>query len=133
MKKLKFNNIKLSVKMIFALVIPITSLILITGISAKYINKIHNELVKNIYEKTHMSEYWLINADRDFYQALTAQMEMENTSDPNTLKTSKAFYLENHKQTIENVHKARDIIFKDKAKFENMKHKDSNLTMIQLL
>lgn len=132
MKKWKLNNIKLSVKMIFSLIIPIASLILISCISIKYINQIHNGLIKNIYEETHMSEYWLLNADRDFYQALTDQMEMESTSDPKALKDAKASYLENQKQTIDRVHKARDIIYSDKAKFENMKHKDSNLTLIQL-
>ncbi|WP_029162744.1 methyl-accepting chemotaxis protein [Clostridium scatologenes] len=132
MKKWKLNNIKLSVKMIFSLIIPIASLILISCISIKYINQIHNGLIKNIYEETHMSEYWLLNADRDFYQALTDQMEMESTSDPKTLKDAKASYLENQKQTIDRVHKARDIIYSDKAKFENLKNKDSNLTLIQL-
>ncbi|AWI05646.1 methyl-accepting chemotaxis protein [Clostridium drakei] len=132
MKKWKLSNIKLSVKMIFSLIIPIASLILISCISIKYINQIHNGLIKNIYEETHMSEYWLLNADRDFYQALTDQMEMESTSDPKTLKDAKASYLENQKQTIDRVHKARDIIYSDKAKFENLKNKDSNLTLIQL-
>ncbi|AKN31155.1 chemotaxis protein [Clostridium carboxidivorans P7] len=132
MKKWKLNNIKLSVKMIFSLIVPIASLILISCISIKYINQIHNGLIKNIYEETHMSEYWLLNADRDFYQALTAQMGMENTSDPKALKDAKSSYLENQKQTIDRVHKARDIIYSDKTKFENMKHKDSKLTLIQL-
>lgn len=63
---------------------------------------------------------------------LAAEMEMGNTMEPETLKTAKAAYLENCKQTIERVHNARDIIYKDKAKFEGMKHKDSNLTIVQL-
>lgn len=132
MKKLGLNNIKLSTKMIVILIIPIISMLLITGVSAKYMNKIHNDLVKSIYEETHLSEYWLLNADRDFYQALAIQMEMESTTDPESLKTAKASYEENYQQIIERVNKAKDILYKDKERFVNLKHKDSNLTIAQL-
>jgi methyl-accepting chemotaxis protein len=132
MKKFKLNNIKLSVKMIVSLIIPVASMILITAISSRYINKIHDGLIQSVYEETHQSEYWLFNADRDFYQALVDQMNMEKATDQKTLDEAKKSYLDNYKQTIERVHKARDIIYKDKAKFEKMKHKKSNLTMVEL-
>jgi methyl-accepting chemotaxis protein len=132
MKKFKLNNIKLSVKMIVSLIIPVTSMILITTISSRYINKIHDGLIQSVYEETHQSEYWLFNADRDFYQALVDQMNMEKATDQKILDEAKKSYLDNHQQTIERVHKARDIIYKDKAKFEKLKHKKSNLTMTQL-
>ncbi|KHD36624.1 chemotaxis protein [Clostridium acetobutylicum] len=132
MKKLKLNNIKLSVKMIFTLIIPVASLILITGIFVRYIDKVNNHLITSLYEENHLSQYWLYNADRDFYQALVAQMEMEKSTDAESLKKSKDSFLENYKQTIERVHKARNILYKDKEKFANMKHKDSKLTIVQL-
>lgn len=132
MKKLGLNSIKLSTKMIVILIIPIVSMVLITGISTIFMSKIQKDLIKNIYAETHQSEYWLLNADRDFYQALTFQMEMESITDSESLKTAKASYEENYQQVIDNVNKAKDILYKDKVKFENLKHKDSNLTIPQL-
>ncbi|MFW2491839.1 methyl-accepting chemotaxis protein [Clostridium chromiireducens] len=132
MKKYKLNNIKLSVKMATTLIIPVMSLMLVSVISSIQISRIQSSLVKNIYEETHQSEYWLINADRDFYQALVAQKEMEDSKDSESLKSAKDSYLENCQQTIERVHKARDIIYSDKAKFENIKSKNSGLTIVEL-
>ena len=82
MKKIRMNDFKLGSKMIFTLVIPIVSLILITCISGKYIKEIHDQLIKNIYEEAHKSQYWLLNADRDFYQALVGEMNMEVANTP---------------------------------------------------
>lgn len=132
MKKLKLNNVKLSTKMVTTLIVPIISMIIITVISSIYMQKVHDDLVKSIYDETHQSEYWLLNADRDFYQALVAENEMQSAKDPESLKKAKADYIENCNQTIERVHKAREILYKDKANFESLKHKDSNLTIVQL-
>ncbi|OPJ60799.1 methyl-accepting chemotaxis protein [Clostridium chromiireducens] len=132
MKKYKLNNIKLSVKMAATLIIPVISLMLVSVISSIEISRIQSSLVKNIYEETHQSEYWLINADRDFYQALVAEKEMEDSKDSESLKSAKDSYLENCQQTIERVHKARDIIYSDKTKFENIKSKNSGLTIVEL-
>nr|WP_202117508.1 methyl-accepting chemotaxis protein [Clostridium chromiireducens] len=123
---------KLSVKMAGTLIIPVISLMLVSIISNIEIDKIQSSLIKNIYEETHQSEYWLINADRDLYQALVSQKDMEDAADPESLKAAKEAYLENCQQTIERVHKARDIIYNDKAKFENLKSKNSGLTVVEL-
>lgn len=132
MKEFKLNNIKLNVKMIFILIIPLASIMLITGIAYMDISKIESDLIKSIYAETYQSNTLLLNADRDFYQSLVAQMDMENAKDAESLKTAKAAYTENCQQTLERVHNAKDIISKNQAKFANLRHKDSNLTAFQL-
>lgn len=126
------NNIKLSFKMAVTLIIPLAVVILIATMSSVYINKVHDKLVKDLYQETHLSEYWLLNADRDFYQAKVAEMEMESAKDSESLKVAKEAYAENYKQAIERVHKARSILYADMDKFGALKHKDSKLTVTEL-
>ncbi|ADL52626.1 methyl-accepting chemotaxis protein [Clostridium cellulovorans] len=132
MGKMNFNNVKLSVKMFVSILIPILSLILVTIFSVKYINKVHHDLVQQVYEEAHQSEYWLFNADRDFYQALVAQMEMEDTKDSESLKNAKEDYIDNKNQTLERVDKAKEILLTNSSRFADMTKKDSNATMTQL-
>lgn len=132
MKKFKLNNVKLNVKMVFILIIPIASILFLTGISYMDISKTQNDLIKSIYAETYKSNSLLLNADRDFYQALVAQKDMEDAKDAESLKTAKAAYEENCNQTLDRVKSAENIISKNKTKFENLKHKDSNLTALQL-
>lgn len=128
----KLNNVKLSYKIILLISVPILTLILISAISIFSINKTSEQLINNLYTECSKSNSWLLNADRDFYQALIAQSEMEKTTDPNELKKLKDSYAENSKQTIDRVHEAYKIINADKKRFENLKHKDSNMTLFQL-
>ncbi len=128
----KFNNVKISYKIALLISVPILTLILISAISIFSINKTSQKLINNLYTECSKSNSWLLNADRDFYQALTAQSEMEKTTDPNELKKLKDIYEENSKQAIDRVHEAYKIINSDKQRFENLKHKDSNMTLPQL-
>lgn len=128
----KFNNVKLSYKIALLISVPILTLVLISAISIFSINKTSQKLINNLYTECSKSNSWLLNADRDFYQALTAQSEMEKTTDPNELKKLKDTYEENSKQAIDRVHEAYKIINSDKQRFENLKHKDSNMTLPQL-
>ena len=88
-------------------------------------------LITNLYEQLHTSEYWLLNADRDYYQALSNEQSMEVTSDAVTLKTLKDSYNDNRQQTIDRVHKAYEILSQNKAKYSEIKHKDTKTTIFE--
>lgn len=128
---LKLNNMKLRTKMLFPLLAPLLALIIVSVMSIYFMQALSTKLEKNLYEEFHQSEYWLINADRDFYQALNSELEMQKTTDAAALKNAKDSYLENVNQTIERVHKAKDILVKNKSVLEKYKHKGSNLNMFE--
>jgi methyl-accepting chemotaxis protein len=127
-----FDNIKMKTKMLTVVILPLIASILIAVISISSIHTLSKGLIKNLFDETHQSVAWLLNADRDFYQALTAEMEMEKTTDPAALKDLRATYNENAKQATDRVHEAQKIINADKTAFAGYKHKVSGLSMFEL-
>jgi Methyl-accepting chemotaxis protein len=128
----KANNIKLTYKIILLISMPIIVLIFVSIISIFSIGKVSDKLINNLYNESHKSTYSLSSGDRDFYQAITVQMEMEKTTSPEELKKLKDSYEENAKQTIDRVHEAYKIVNADRTRFGSLKHKDSNKTLFQL-
>lgn len=137
----RINNIKIGYKMLLILIIPILALVLTSIISLTNIRDISDELIDNLYNETHQSVYWILNADRDFYQALTNQMDMQKLTNQDELEKAtnqdeldklKASYLENSTQTLERVHLAYDIINGNKKSFESYKHQSSKLSLFDL-
>ncbi len=129
---LNLNNVKLGNKMLLLLMIPILALMATSAVSVLEIKGQSSDLIDNLYNETHQSFYWILNADRDYYQALEAQMLMEQTADAEKLKGLRDAYYENAKQTVDRVHAAFEIISKNRASFEPYKHPDSNLNMFEL-
>jgi methyl-accepting chemotaxis protein len=131
-KFFKINNIKLGGKMSLILLIPVLSLFFVSALALIDIDSINKKLVTDLYDKVHQSEYWLLNADRDFYQALDAEKELENPDKDSDIKSLKSDYIENVKQTQDRVKSAVDILNKDKATLSKLTHKDSKLNVFQL-
>ncbi|WP_160690840.1 methyl-accepting chemotaxis protein [Clostridium sp. C2-6-12] len=125
------NNIKLGYKLITILLIPVLALSIVSIISLINADNVSKMLVTNLYEELHISEYWLLNADRDFYQALSAEQSMETEKNPDKLKKLKDAYNENRTQTVERVHKAYDILSQNKDKYIQIKHKDTKTEMFE--
>lgn len=130
-KSFKINNIKIGMKMLVILLIPVITLIAVSVISLVEIDRVSKMLITNLYEELHTSEYWLLNADRDYYQALCAEQSMENEKDDGMLKQLRDSYNENKQQTIERVHKAYDILSNNKEKYSQIKHKDTKTNMFE--
>lgn len=126
------NNTKIGYKMLVLLLIPLIALIINSVISITGIKGTSTYLIDKLYDKSYQSEYWLLNADRDFYQALTAEQNMENLKNPDELKKQLADYEENSKQTIDRVHNAQKIINSAASEFAVYKHKDTGRTLSEL-
>lgn len=131
-KFFKINNIKLGGKMSLILLIPVISLFFVSALALIDIDSINKKLVSDLYDNVHQSEYWLLNADRDFYQALDAETELESPDKDSDLKSLKNDYTENVKQTQDRVKLAIDILNKDKDNLSKLTHKDSKLNVFQL-
>lgn len=132
LKFLKINNLKLGAKMSIIMLVPVLSLFFVSAVSLLNIDSLTKKLVSNLYDETHLSEYWLLNADRDFYQAISAVSELQSIDASDDVSKLKSTYDENVKQTYERVNKSKDILLKDQANISKLTHKDSNLNAFQL-
>ncbi len=126
------NNIKVGYKMIFVLVVPIIAILVTAVISILSIDSVSSDLIMKLNGQTSKSMSQMLNADRDFYQALTAQLNMSNSTDPEKVKEYKAMYDENAQQTLERVKAAKEIIMSAKENYAEIKHKDSKLGLMEL-
>ena len=85
----KFNNIKIGMKLFLALLIPTIALIVISSISVLQIKKVSDDLINVLYKQSVQSTYYITTADRDFYQALVAEINMQKTTDNDVLMLKK--------------------------------------------
>ncbi len=131
LKRLRFNNIPLSVKMLLPLLPPLIALVLLSTLSVSLVSRLSDRLIEQLYNESNQSTTWLLNADRDFYQALTAQQDMKNASGQ-ALTDLKADFDENVGQTEERVLKAETIMKAHPDRFESYKHPDSGKTVFEL-
>lgn len=125
------NNIRLSIKLTSALAIPLLALILVSVLSITSINSISNKLIQTLYNETHVAMYWMLSADRDFYQALVAQNKLLTATNPDEIRELKANYDENLKQTIDRINESKKILSADAAVVGVYKHKDSQKTIFE--
>ncbi|MEJ8303543.1 methyl-accepting chemotaxis protein [Saccharibacillus sacchari] len=130
-KWLRFNNIPLRFKMLFPLAPPLLALVLLSALSVNLVSQLSDRLIERLYNEAHQSAAWLLNADRDFYQALSAQQSMDGASGQ-ALTDLKADYDENVGQTEERVLKAETIMKAHPERFESYTHPDSGKTAFQL-
>ena len=129
----KINNLKISTKMLIALLCPIIALIAVTILSLLGIQSITNNLLDKLYMQSSQSLGYITTADRDIYQALVVEMDMKTLAGGSaTLDTLANSYNENSKQTLDNINNAKKLLLTDKSSFENYKHETSNLTIFEL-
>ncbi|HEY8499573.1 MAG TPA: methyl-accepting chemotaxis protein [Clostridia bacterium] len=129
---LRFHNIRLRYKMFLPLALSLIALLLVSATSISYSKSLMNLLVTNLYDEFYKSSYWLFNADRDFYQALVAQTDLENAVTQEEKNAAKDSYNENVSQTLERVNNARAIIFSNFSKLEGYRHPASQLSLTEL-
>lgn len=129
---MKLNNIKLTKKMLLPLISPIAALLIVSFLSFIYLNSISTELINVLYGRIHESGYLLLNADRDFHEALVSQMEMETAQTPEQLVKAKDSFTENVQQTQDNINFAKQLLFQDKEDLKKYKSKKYGLNVERL-
>lgn len=128
----KLNNIKISTKMFFILLLPTVALLLVSILSMLSIRDISDTLVNKLYMQSAKGITLITTADRDLYQSLVAVKNMQKISDNDQLKEQKDSYLENTKQVVDGINNAVNLLDVDKVKLQSFKHKTSNLTIFEL-
>ncbi len=127
------NNWNLRLKMFLPMALVMIALIGIAIFSLSHTKSIAQTLTTKIYDQSYMTNYWLLNADRDYYQALVAQMTLTSSNDPAILEAAKTDYTENAQQAYDRVHKAEAIFTAHQAEFAQYQHADSNKTVFELI
>jgi len=129
---LKLNNIKVGYKMLMVLLVPTIAIIVVAAMAVLNASYISGELISELHNQTNQTMSLMLNSDRDFYQALTAQINMHNSTDAEEIKEYKASYDENAAQTKERVEEAYKIISQNIKDYEGLKHEGSGLGMTEL-
>jgi methyl-accepting chemotaxis protein len=129
---IRLNNFKLSVKMLIPFIVSILAIGAVTFLSVWQATKENEDLAANLYDEFSISMSSLLNADRDFYQALTAYNDLKMAKTSKESGEAKASYEENAAQTVERVNAARDIILAGGDKFSEYKHESSGMSFEEL-
>ncbi|AIQ65663.1 hypothetical protein PSTEL_23690 [Paenibacillus stellifer] len=132
MKGLSLGNLKLRIKMSIPLLAPLLALALLAVFSNTSLTRVYGELTDRLYNEAHQSDYWLLNADRDFYQADAALRTRMTESSRQQQDLARTDYQENVQQTAERVGKAKEILQHSDSTIMSYKHKTSGKTVTQL-
>lgn len=127
-----FKNIKLSTTLIILTLIPVLFLIFHGINSLMGSQKLANSLIQDIHKNSYQTSSYLLNADRDFYQALVSQKKLSMQTENTNTEGLKESYNENMQQTYDRVFKAKEIIIKSEEKFQTYKHEANSLNMMQI-
>lgn len=126
----KFNKIRLSNKLNILIAIPLMVLGITTYTSFKDLNSNSQGLAAALYDLSFQSAVFILNADRDLYQA---QVELQKMYYERANNNQKSFqnallsYKENIEQVMKRVAESQKIMARNQLLYES-KHKDSGMT-----
>ncbi|SET06026.1 Methyl-accepting chemotaxis protein [[Clostridium] polysaccharolyticum] len=97
------KNAKVKTKLLFSVAILVGIIIALFVSMILISDSVKKTIVRALYDELYVSSSNIINADRDYYQALTASMQLQN--DKNN-KDAQDSYIENYNQAVDKVAKA---------------------------
>ena len=130
---LKFNNIKVSTKILIVFLIPLIFMFAGSALSQTSSN-IKNSIMDDFDNYSYQLNSYLLNSDRDLYQAMLFSMNMQNSQISQEQATS--FYNEyvgNRDQVAEQLERIKELIASGQDSLSNYRHEKSNLTMTELV
>lgn len=129
-----FKNLSITKKLLVMVLPPLIILVVILAISAQQMVFISNTANEAIYEEAFVSTSKILNADRDFYQAILAQTELIANFNVNADNKQSLIdtYEENADQAYTRVKEALDNIRSNDKLFNQFKHETSNQSISDL-
>lgn len=123
---------RLSTKLMILLVITLITLVMTNLILIFNLNAKTNQLIQAIYSDAYNSASLILNADRDLYQAVTAQRTLlvSNPQSKDFADQLKS-YQENINQVKERIVKAKETFLANKSVFDKIQNPDSSKTVFQ--
>ena len=129
-----FKNLSITKKLLVMVVPPLIILVVILSISAQQMVFISSTANESIYEEAFISTSKILNADRDFYQAILAQTELLADFNVNSENKQSLLdtYEENADQAYTRVKDALDNIRSNDKLFNQFKHETSKQSIADL-
>ena len=127
------NNTRIGIKLVILLLIPTLCLLFLTFFSQFQTKKTTDQIITGLADVNYSSMSLLLNADRDFHQALIAEQMLiaSGQSDP-LYDEHITDFNDNVGQVVDRVGQAKDIINKDKRLYSNFQHETSKQTPEEL-
>jgi methyl-accepting chemotaxis protein len=118
-------------KFILVLSLPLLALVLTSILSLRNEARTASSLTTSLHDESYYLTYYLLNGDRDLYQALLAVQQLASDPQANKQKLVNDFN-ENMAQVNERIAKSREIVLtSSNTKIRTIVHKEDNLTMVQ--
>ncbi|MGY4689139.1 methyl-accepting chemotaxis protein [Salibacterium sp. K-3] len=105
------NRINLGPKLYFILMTAVAGIVIVSGMLIYNMNQSAQQLERELYDELYQSTFYLLNADRDFYQADQAFLTALQSEDGR--EEAAAAYEENTAQVHERMEEARTILQSD--------------------
>ncbi|MBP6960340.1 MAG: methyl-accepting chemotaxis protein [Thermotogae bacterium] len=121
-----FKNTKLIVKMLILVIIPLAGIVFLTVFNYFSTQTIIRNLNSSLYTESFQAITYVLNADRDFYQALTGLQELMDL-DPGTADYNQVVkdFQENVQQTTDRIASMREIVESQRNHFAKVLHSSS--------
>ena len=120
------NNLKLRNKILANLSIAAVGFIILIIIAVYYINSVAKMYELSLYHEGIKGQNFVLNADRDMYQALTAKRAVLSISPGSeNFESLIKEYQDNIQQTTERIDSALAIVEKNHPHWESLKHNDN--------
>jgi methyl-accepting chemotaxis protein len=115
------------------IIIPLLALLVVSFEGIRKVTTTYDTLTEAYYEKMYKVNGFILNSDRDMYQALIAQKALVSGNISEIDKTKNEVDLkDNINQAKERVKSAVDILNPIKSSLEGVKHKDANKNIFEL-
>lgn len=133
MKWFKLNNWSLGVKMLVPVAILIVALIVFSIVSQHNSQNTSKTLIHALYEESYKVNDLVLNADRDFYQAMVAQYLLVSNPDAAAIQTQTSEFNENVGQVYDRLQQAKAIMEQEHEVFASYTDKESGKNVFELV
>ncbi|MBN2221287.1 MAG: methyl-accepting chemotaxis protein [Vallitaleaceae bacterium] len=118
------KNVKIGIKLVILVLLPVALVIGTLATSALMTNKVQKDLNTALYDEMFYSSSLIINADRDFYQAMIAELSLmlNQSLDEEGKKAQQTDFIDNANQTKERVDQAIERVRGNQELFSEFKH-----------
>lgn len=94
-------------------------------------NRVYEAAKSTLYDECYKSISLILNADRDFYQAVVAKKNYENSKTNEEKEKNKKDYEENMQQTLGRINDALEIVKNHKKLWEGANHKEAGYDIFE--
>ncbi|QMV41018.1 methyl-accepting chemotaxis protein [Cohnella cholangitidis] len=120
------RNLKLAKKMFAVLALSLVALLATNSVGIVNLNKVADRLITALYSDTYKGSEFMLNADRDLYQALVDKRTLlSGNPDSKEFNDAVKSYEENILQVRDRMQAAKQIYEQKRSDYETLQHKDT--------